>query len=353
MDPAPGNKNLITDIPGIQVGHAEDNKIGTGVTVIIGDNPFSTAVDVRGGGPGTRETDMLSLENSIGRADAIVLSGGSAFGLDACSEVQDLLRQDNKGYKVGKAIVPLVPGAVIFDLNINDKPYVNTIGEYSPWRILANKAYKSANRDFLLGSFGAGCGATTATLKGGQGSSSWSQTFSNGEKYTVGAIVINNAVGNPLLNEGPHFLSAHLEFDDEFGGYGVCNDLYDNILRAKRLPQSIGKTEIFDHISSNTVIGVVATDAPLTRANLKRLAIMAHDGIARSLSPAHTPMDGDTIFSITTSQDINKQVLDNVDILALGSRASDCVARACNRAIYEAEAVGNSKPGWKKFFQSK
>ncbi len=353
MDSAPGNKNLITDIPGIQVGHAEDKNIGTGVTVITGDKAFSAAVDVRGGGPGTRETDMLSLENSIGRADAIVLSGGSAFGLDACSEVQDLLRQDNKGYKVGKAIVPLVPGAVIFDLNINDKPYVNTIGEYSPWRILANKAYKSANRDFLLGSFGAGCGATTATLKGGQGSSSWSQTFSNGEKYTVGAIVINNAVGNPLLNEGPHFLSAHLEIDDEFGGCGVCNDLYDNILRAKRLPQSIGKTEIFDHISSNTVIGVVATDAPLTRANLKRLAIMAHDGIARSLSPAHTPMDGDTVYSITTSQNIKEPVLDNVDILALGSRASDCVARACNRAIYEAEAVGNSKPGWKNFFQSK
>ena len=353
MDPAPGNKNLITDIPGIQVGHAEDYKIGTGVTVITGDNPFSTAVDVRGGGPGTRETDMLSLENSIGRADAIVLSGGSAFGLDACSEIQELLRQDNKGYKVGKAIVPLVPGAVIFDLNINDKPYVNTIGEYSPWRKLANKAYKSAKKDFILGSFGAGCGATTATLKGGQGSSSWSQTFSNGEKYTVGAIVINNAVGNPLLNEGPHFLSAHLEFADEFGGYGVSKDLYDNILRAKRLPQSIGKTEIFDNISSNTVIGVVATDAPLTRANLKRLAIMAHDGIARSLSPAHTPMDGDTIFSITTSQDIKEQVLDNVDILALGSRVSDCVARACNRAIYEAEAVGNSKLGWKSYFRNK
>ena len=352
MDPAPGNKNLITDIPGIQVGHAEDNKIGTGVTVIIGDNPFSTAVDVRGGGPGTRETDMLSLENSIGRADAIVLSGGSAFGLDACSEVQDLLRQDNKGYKVGKAVVPLVPGAVIFDLNINDKPHVNIIGKRSPWRILANKAYKLANTDFLLGSFGAGCGATTATLKGGQGSSSWSQTFSNGEKYTVGAIVINNAVGNPLLNEGPHFLSASLEFEAEFGGYGVCNDLYDNILRAKRLPQSIGKTEIFDDIPSNTVIGVIATNAPLTRANLKRLAIMAHDGIARSISPAHTPMDGDTIFSITTCQDIKEQVLENIDILALGSRASDCVARACNRAIYEAEAIGNSKPGWKKIFQS-
>ena len=353
MNSAPGIKNLITDIPGIQVGHAEDNEIGTGVTVITGDKFFSAAVDVRGGGPGTRETDMLSLENSIGRADAIVLSGGSAFGLDACSEVQDLLRQDNKGYKVGKAIVPLVPGAVIFDLNINDKPHVNIIGEHSPWRKLANKAYKSAKTDFLLGSYGAGCGANTATIKGGQGSSSWSQIFSNGKKYSVGAIVINNAVGNPLLNEGPHFLSAHLEFGDEFGGYGVCNDLYDNVLRAKRLPPSIGKTEIIDDISSNTVIGVIATDAPLTRSNLKRIAIMAHDGIARSLSPAHTSMDGDTIFSITTRQNIKEQVLENIDVIALGARASDCVARACNRAIYEAEAVGNSKPGWKNLFQSK
>ena len=261
-------------------------------------------------------------------------------GIFAEKWLQELLTI--KGYKVGKAIVPLVPGAVIFDLNLNDKPHVNIIGEHSPWRILANKAYKSANTDFLLGSFGAGCGANTATLKGGQGSSSWSQTFSNGKKYTVGAIVINNAVGNPLLNEGPHFLSAHLEFGNEFGGYGVCNDLYDNILRAKRLPSPIGKAENLDNISSNTVIGIVATDAPLTRANLKRLAIMAHDGIARSISPAHTPMDGDTIFSITTFQDIKEQVLENVDILALGARASDCVGRACNRAIYEAEAIGNS-----------
>ena len=351
MDFAPGNKNLITDIPGIQVGHAEDNKIGTGVTVITGDNPFSAAVDVRGGGPGTRETDMLSLENSIGRADAIVLSGGSAYGLDACSEVQDLLRHDNKGYKVGKAIIPLVPGAVIFDLNLKDRPHVNIVGEHSPWRILANRAYKSANSHFKLGSFGAGCGATTASLKGGQGSTSWLETLSNGEGYTVGALVINNAVGNPLLNEGPHFLSAHLEFGDEFGGYGVSSNINDNVLRAKRLPSSIGKTKIFDNISSNTVIGVIATDAPLTRSNLKRLAIMAHDGIARSISPAHTPMDGDTIFSITTCQDIKEQVLENVDILALGARASDCLARACNRAIYEATAVGNSKPGWKELFE--
>ncbi|MDG1465856.1 MAG: P1 family peptidase [Alphaproteobacteria bacterium] len=349
---APGSKNLITDVSGVQVGHAEDYKIGTGVTVITGDNPFSAAVDVRGGGPGTRETDMLSLENSIGRADAIVLSGGSAYGLDASSEIQDLLRDDGKGYQLGKAIIPLVPSAVIFDLNINDNPHVNKIGHRSPWRNLANQAYKSCSNNFLLGSYGAGCGATTATLKGGQGSSSWKQKYSNGQEYTVGAIVINNAVGNPLLNKGPCFLSGYLEINKEFGGYGTSNENFDHVIRSKRLPRSIGIADTFNQISSNTVIGVVATDAPLSRINLKRLAIMAHDGIAKSLSPAHTPMDGDTIFAISTHQN-NKSELDNIDILAMGSRISDCVARACNRAVYEAVSTIKSKPTWKELFRSK
>jgi L-aminopeptidase/D-esterase-like protein len=333
----PGLRNLITDIPGVQVGYAQDNKIGTGVTVIIGEQPFSAAVDVRGGGPGTRETDMLSLENSVGRADAIVLSGGSAFGLDASAEIQDLLRQDGKGYKLGKAIIPLVPAAVIFDLNIHNNPHVNKIGEQSPWRKLANEAYKNLNLDLQLGSYGAGCGATTATLKGGQGSSSWIQKYSNKEEYSVGALMINNAVGNPLLNE--------------FGGCGISNELYDGILRSKRLPASLGLANTFQDIASNTVIGVIATDAPLNRSSLKRLAIMAHDGIARSISPAHTPMDGDTIFAICTNQDKNRQNLDNVDILTLGSRISDCVARACNRGVFEANSISESKPSWKSLFQ--
>ncbi|MDB2696615.1 P1 family peptidase [Alphaproteobacteria bacterium] len=350
---APGSKNLITDVSGVQVGHAEDYKIGTGVTVITGDNPFSAAVDVRGGGPGTRETDMLSLENSIGRADAIVLSGGSAYGLDASSEIQDLLREDGKGYQLGKAIIPLVPSAVIFDLNINDNPHVNKLGHRSPWRNLANQAYKSCSNNFLLGSYGAGCGATTATLKGGQGSSSWKQKYSNGQEYTVGAIVINNAVGNPLLNKGPSFLSGYLEINKEFGGYGTSSENFDHVIRSKRLPCSIGIADTFNEISSNTVIGVVATDAPLSRANLKRLAIMAHDGIAKSLSPAHTPMDGDTIFAISTNQNYKKSELDNIDILAMGSRISDCVARACNRAVYEAVSLVKSKSTWKELFRSK
>ena len=350
---APGSKNLITDVSGVQVGHAEDYKIGTGVTVITGDNPFSAAVDVRGGGPGTRETDMLRLENSIGRADAIVLSGGSAYGLDASSEIQDLLRNDGKGYQLGKAIIPLVPSAVIFDLNINDNPHVNKLGHRSPWRNLANQAYKSCSNNFFLGSYGAGCGATTATLKGGQGSSSWKQKYSNGQEYTVGAIVINNAVGNPLLNKGPSFLSGYLEINKEFGGYGTSSENFDHVIRSKRLPRSIGIADTFNEISSNTVIGVVATDAPLSRANLKRLAIMAHDGIAKSLSPAHTPMDGDTIFAISTNQNNNKSELDSIDILAMGSRISDCVARACNRAVYEAVSIVKSKPTWKELFKSK
>ena len=229
---------------------------------------------------------------------------------------------------------------------------MNKLGHRSPWRNLANQAYKSCSNNFLLGSYGAGCGATTATLKGGQGSSSWKQKYSNGQEYTVGAIVINNAVGNPLLNKGPCFLSGYLEINKEFGGYGTSNENFDHVIRSKRLPRSIGIADTFNQISSNTVIGVVATDAPLSRTNLKRLAIMAHDGIAKSLSPAHTPMDGDTIFAISTHQN-NKSELDNIDILAMGSRISDCVARACNRAVYEAVSTIKSKPTWKELFRSK
>ena len=229
---------------------------------------------------------------------------------------------------------------------------MNKLGHRSPWRNLANQAYKSCSNNFLLGSYGAGCGATTATLKGGQGSSSWKQKYSNGQEYTVGAIVINNAVGNPLLNKGPCFLSGYLEINKEFGGYGTSNENFDHVIRSKRLPRSIGIADTFNQISSNTVIGVVATDAPLSRTNLKRLAIMAHDGIAKSLSPAHTPMDGDTIFAISTHQN-NKSELDNIDILAMGARISDCVARACNRAVYEAVSTIKSKPTWKELFGRK
>ena len=332
-------RNLITDINGILVGCAEDKFLSTGVTILTTQKPVFAAVDIRGGGPGTRETEILKLESSIGRVDAIVLSGGSAFGLDASSEVQKLLLNDGKGYKVGQNLMPLVPSAVIFDL-IPDKNY--WMGKESIWKILARKAYKNLSKNFMLGSVGAGFGATTSTLKGGQGSASCNVTVSKKRNYVVGALVINNAVGNPLLNKGPNFLSGHLEIEKEFGGLGGSSKSFDGIIRAKRINKS--KNIL------NTIIGIVATNAPLNRMQLKRLAIMCQSGISRSIHPSHTPMDGDTIFALSTGlNEKNSSELDKFDLTILNTVASDCFSRACNRAVYEAITI-NSVPSWKECF---
>ena len=334
-------KNLITDIEGILVGCAEDDKFSTGVTVLSGPHPFTAAVDVRGGGAGTREVEILKLESSIGRIDGIVLSGGSAFGLDASSEVQKLLLEEGKGYKVKDYIIPLVSSAVIFDLNHTNNYWENNV---SIWRDLANKAYKNLSDNFLLGSKGAGYGANTATVKGGQGSASSEVELSNGKKIKVGSLVINNAVGNPLLNDGPNFLSGHLEKNNEFGGLTQTKEKYDGKIRAKRI--------LNDSDQLNTIIGIVATNAPLTRIQLKRLSIMCHGSISRSIHPSHTPMDGDTIFAISTSdksclyEEINK-----LDLTVISTIASDTFSRACNRAVFEAKNIGN-KPSWKDLFEN-
>ena len=254
----------------------------------------------------------------------------------------------------------LVPSAVIFDLKHNNKYWNKT---QSIWSILGEKAYKNLGKSLELGSVGAGYGATTGTLMGGQGSASWKQKYSNGEVYTAGALIINNAVGNPLINDGPHFLSGHLEVNKEFGGIGSSNKQFDGDLRAKRISSNFNKSKIsiqnnFTKGSENifnTVIGVVATDAPLNRNQLKRLAIMSHDGIARSIHPSHTPMDGDTIFAVTInkniSNDFSKNTFSKDDLLILGSRCSDCVARACNRAVYEASNETLEKSNWKNTFK--
>ena len=335
-------KNLITDIEGILVGCAEDHKFSTGVTVLSGPHPFTAAVDVRGGGAGTRETEILKLESSIGRIDAIVLSGGSAFGLDASSEVQKLLFKEGKGYKVKDHSIPLVSSAVIFDLIKANNYWEKNI---SIWRVLANKAYKNLSDDFLLGSKGAGYGANTATVKGGQGSASSEVELSNGKKIKVGSLVINNAVGNPLLNDGPNFLSGYLEVNNELGGLTLTNEKYDGQIRAKRISNNIEQL--------NTVIGIVATNAPLNRTQLKRMSIMCHGSISKSIHPSHTPMDGDTIFAISTSntncsidEEINK-----LDFTIISTIASDTFSRACNRAIFEARSIGD-KPSWKDLFSN-
>ena len=328
-------KNLITDIEGILVGCAEDHRFSTGVTILSGPNPFKAAVDVRGGGAGTRETEILKLESSIGRVDAIVLSGGSAFGLEAASETVNLLRRDNKGYSVSNTKVPIVPSAIIFDLmNGGNKDWEN-----NPYIDLAQKAYSNMSSNFKIGSYGAGKGATAGNIKGGLGSCS----LLINNTYTVGALIIVNSFGSVVVNDAPNFWAAPFEYQNEFGGLGCSNKFepYKEIARTSP-----------DDFKKNTVIGVVATDADLSKAQCKALATVAHDGITRAVFPSHTTFDGDLMFAISTGE---KQLKENFnDILAINQAASLCVSRSIARGVYHAS---NSKsdifPSFKNKFKIK
>ena len=328
-------RNLISDIPGIRVGHAADARLASGATAIVFDKAVVASVDVRGGGPGTRETALLDPAQTIEGIDAIVLSGGSAFGLDAASGVQAYMREQGRGFRIRDAVVPIIPGAIMFDLlNGGDKNW----GRFPPYRELGYQAAASANADFKLGSEGAGLGATTATLKGGVGSAS-AQT---GGGITVGALVVVNAVGTVVVGDGPHFWAAPFEQNGEFGGRGLPSHFSetDLAIRAKGGPQNSGPNQ-------NTTIAVIATDAILTKAQCNRLAVMAHDGFARAIYPVHTPLDGDVIFSAATG---GKPLADPYYGLAeLGMVAGNVMARAIARAIYEATALpfSGALPSWK------
>lgn len=323
--------NLITDVGGLKIGHATDLALASGVTAIIFDAPTTASVDVRGGGPGTRETDLLSPDETIGAVHAIMLSGGSAFGLDAASGVMAALVERGIGYQVGAARVPIVPGAVLFDLtNGGDKAW----GRFPPYRDLGYAAASAATNDFSLGTVGAGAGATTVNLKGGLGSAS--MVAASG--HTVGALVAVNACGSANLGDGPHFWAAPFEQDKEFGGLGLPHPLPTLPVRPplKGLPPG-----------ANTTIAVVATDAALSKAQCKRLAVMAHDGLAHALWPVHTPLDGDTVFAAAPGR---KPLADPVfDLALIGDAAVRVLARACARAVYEATALPQpgSLPAWR------
>ena len=326
-------RNLLTDIPGIRVGHADDARAASGVTAILFDSPFVTAVDVRGGGPGTRETDLLDPSRTVEAVDALVLSGGSAFGLDAASGVQAFLREAGRGYVVGTARVPIVPGAILFDLlNGGDKHW----GRYPPYRELAYAAAGRAGIDFALGSVGAGLGATTVNFKGGIGSAS--AVTETG--FAVAALAAVNAAGSVVIDDGPWFWAAPYEQDREFGGHGLPAAVPPRALtpRTKGAPRQ------------NTTLVVVATDAVLSKAQAKHLAIMAQDGLARAIHPVHTPLDGDTVFATATGQRPLRMAA--FDLTAIGTAASHVVARAIARAVFEAEAlqVPASVSGYKRKF---
>ncbi|MGC1502519.1 MAG: P1 family peptidase [Sulfitobacter sp.] len=310
-----GPKNLITDVPGLLVGNAQDDTLKSGTTVVLADAPFTASVHVMGGAPGTRETDLLAPDKSVAAVDALVLSGGSAYGLDACSGVVDGLRAAGRGFRVGSATIPLVPGAILFDLlNGGEKAW----GE-NPYRALGRQAFEAASDMFLLGTAGAGTGAMTAMLKGGLGSASLVLPDGN----TVGALVAANPVGAVTTPGDKHFYAAPFELNAEFGGMGP--DPASGLGLSLESRKTIAMSQ-----RANTTIAIIATDATLTKAECQRVAVAAHDGIGRATVPAHTPMDGDLVFALTTA---GKPA---GDLSLIGHAASLCLARAIARAVYAA-----------------
>ncbi len=320
-----GPLNLITDVAGLRVGNASDAGIKTGATVLTADAPFTAGVHVMGGAPGTRETDLLAPDRTVQKVDALVLSGGSAFGLDAASGVADALAAAGRGFAVGSARVPIVPGAILFDLlNGGDKAW----GSANPYKRLGAGALAAADEQFDLGSVGAGTGALTATWKGGLGSASY--ILPSG--HTVGALVAVNALGSATVAGGAHFWAAPFEIGDEFGGLGTAQD-YGNV-HTPRTKMGGG----------STTIAIVATDAALDQSQCTRLAVSAHDGMARALMPSHTPMDGDLVFAASTGA---RTLQDASDTLMLGHAAATCLARAIARAVWLARpAPGDTVPCW-------
>lgn len=324
----PGPRNLITDVPGLRVGNATDQRVKTGTTVLSADVPFTASVSVLGGAPGTRETDLLAPDKSVAQVDALVLSGGSAYGLDACSGVSDALRAEGRGFRVGDAIIPLVPGAIIFDLmSGGDKDW-----DTNPYRALGSEAYQALTEDFELGSIGAGTGAMSANVKGGLGSASL--VLDSG--IVVGALVAANPMGSVTTPGDRHFWAAPFEIDDEFGGLGPDPNA--------GLGRDLGSRKVSAMTErANTTIAIVATNANLSKAECQRVAIMAHDGIGRACVPAHSPMDGDLVFTASTgAQDIEAR-----DIMLIGHAAALCLTRAIARGVYHATSFEDDLlPTW-------
>jgi L-aminopeptidase/D-esterase-like protein len=328
-------RNLITDVAGLTVGNAHDAALASGTTAILFDEAAVASADVRGGAPGTRDTDLLRPEETVERIDAIVLSGGSAFGLDATGGVQAWMREQGRGFVIGDVRVPIVPGAIVFDLmNGGDKNW----GRFPPYRDLGYAAAANAGLDFQLGTAGAGYGATTVNLKGGLGSAS----AMTRDGATVGAIVAVNAVGSANVGCGAWFWAAPFERDGEFGGRGLPSPF----------PPDALITRLKGGVAENTTIALIATDAILTKAQAKRLAVVAHDGLARAIYPVHTPLDGDIVFASSTAK---RPLADPVYAFAeLGALAANVLARAVARGVYEATALPfpGALPAWKNKFGS-
>ncbi|WOI54034.1 P1 family peptidase [Parvularcula sp. LCG005] len=320
-----GARNSITDVPGLMVGQAQDRAVKTGVTVILPDAPAIAAVDVRGGGPGTREADALALTGLVDRADAIVLAGGSVYGLGAADRIAALLGARGRGFSLmpaaGVPVSPIVPAAILYDLaNGGDKEW----GDQPPYGRLGAEALDAVSEEVALGPVGAGCGALAGQHLGGLGTAS----AVTDAGVTVGAIAAVNSFGSPYVPGTRQFWAAPFEVGDEFGGRGIAQAAVSGF------PSD---TKVGSGPRGNTTIACIATDADLSKAEAARLAIMAQDGLARALRPAHGPTDGDTVFVLATGGRplAEPRVL---GLTELGNLAADVLARAIARGVYFAEA---------------
>ncbi|OLF81429.1 peptidase T4 [Maricaulis sp. W15] len=328
----PAPRNSLTDIAGLRVGQVHDAAVRTGVTVILPDQRAVCAVDVRGGGPGTRETDALASHTLVDAVDAIVLSGGSSYGLAAADGVAAALGARGDGFGLfdmpGVPKSPVVPSAILYDLaNGGDKAW----GEEPPYRRLGKQALAAVSDEVELGAFGAGHGARAGLHAGGTGSASLQLS---GEGGRVAALVCVNSFGSVTLPgaDDVYWAWPH-EIGSEFGGRRPAAGW-------RAGAEDWGAAKMQPGPRENTTIAVVATDVALTPSQAKRLAIMAQDGLARAIRPVHTPFDGDVVFALSTAA---KPLGEGGEIALarLGSAAADCLARAVARGVHAARTASD------------
>ena len=313
----------ITDIAGVKVGHHTLKQRPTGCTVILVEKGAVGGVDVRGFAPGTRETDLLDPVNTVQEIHAISLAGGSAFGLDVASGVVRYLEEREKGFPVGLLRIPIVPAAVLFDLQVGERPKIRPNSNCGYQASLA-----ATSGSVPEGNVGAGAGATVGKLLGNEramksGVGTYSITLPNGIK--IGAIVVVNAAGSVVDPQTGKVIA------------GIRTEDGKELLDIKEVLQKVGSSTV--PFGQNTTIGVIATNASLNQAQVTQVARMAHNGLARSIVPAHTPIDGDTLFALATGElDVSG------DVLEIGSLAAEVTSQAIIRAVTYAEGIP-SYPG--------
>lgn len=321
-------RNLITDVPGVLVGHADDARIASGATVVLFETPAVGGLAAFGGAPALRDGLLLRPEMTVETIDAFVLSGGSAYGLDAASGAMAYLAAQGRGFGFGATRVPICPTAALFDLTHGgDKAW-----KRPPYADFGHAAAAVAAKDFALGTAGAGYGAWTYDLKGGVGSAS----IVSSRGFVVGALAAVNCAGRVTRGTSAHFWAAAYERGDEFGGLGegaAANDRLDFALTSD--------------LAGATTLGIVATDAGFDKARMTRIAIMASGGLALSQRPAFGPGDGDIVFAASTGRAIEAPAYR--DLAEIGALAAECLARAIARAVHAATALPFplARPSWR------